>query len=181
MYHRRCGSTISRIDQFRHHFDRCYTAERFGCKKGQKSVAISSIFVKYLLETCYVTLSPNHKLWAAFYVLPHLTRIGSIIVSETDVDAVGAETWREYLFALSIIKLQLTTLQTNIYFLMLYQRLMQFGYKYTKLCIVWHPNIRNMLRTLGKLREPPTTGSAPAPGWGSLCTPQTPYNRQWPA
>jgi len=48
--------------------------------------------------------------------------------------------------------------------------------KFTKLCLVWQPNIRNTLRVFGRgalSPEPPTKGSAPGPSWG-ICVSQTP-------
>ena len=55
--------------------------------------------------------------------------------------------------------------------------------KHTKLCMVWQPNIRNMLWAFGRGASPrtPTRGSVPGTRWGTS-TPQTscaPTSKSW--
>jgi len=55
--------------------------------------------------------------------------------------------------------------------------------KYTKLCMVWQPNILNNCYELsgGCTPEPPTRGSAPGPRWGTSVpqTPCAPTSKSW--
>ena len=44
------AAVVPRVDQFYYHFDRCYTTKQFGCRNWQKRLAISSLFINYVVR-----------------------------------------------------------------------------------------------------------------------------------